>query len=460
MARLDLTMPKMSMTMEEGTMVAWLKEPGDPVRQGEPVAEVATDKVDMEVESPYDGVLAEQLAQPDDVLAVGAPIGRIDSDSDDLLGGLLDGGTPEEPADEPAAAAPAATEPVPSSPPAATPAPAAASSGAPAATPRHAAGPGWPAAVPAARTRAAERGVDLGSVRGTGAWGAIRVADVEGAQAAQDLPADVQTAFDEVQAAVARLAAVVHARPAEAEPAAAAQPAAAPEPAAAPAKRTSRKPGSKRERLRQQVAKAMERSASVPQFTAWIDLDLDPIDRVRKTELGGAGWTAVLVRAQGLALAATPALLGHWAEDQAVDPDDGIGVALAIDGPDGLVAPVVRDPHERSLAEVSADIQGLVGRTRDGGLTADDLAGGTTVFSNLGGFGVRVFNALITPPHATALSAGAIERRVAANADGSFGVRLQCSVGLTVDHRVADGADAARALQELARLVADPSALV
>ncbi|HIY66483.1 MAG TPA: 2-oxo acid dehydrogenase subunit E2 [Candidatus Agrococcus pullicola] len=459
MKRLELTMPKMSMTMEEGTMVVWLKQPGDEVRSGEPVAEVTTDKVDMEVESPYDGRLAEHLAQPDDVVAVGAPIGIIESESDDLLGGLFDGEpgseteTPAEPESTPEARTSADTSPSSSD----------------------AAPDDWPAAVPAARKLANERGIDLASVQGTGAWGARRLADVEAtAQSASSAPStasvspaapgqksgDVQSAFGEVESALQRLAALVHVEPTDT---ASAHPAAQPDPAAAAIAEAApkrRKPANRRERLRQQVAKAMEASAGVPQFTAWRDLDLGAIDRVRKTELGGASWTAVLVRAQALALASVPALLGRWAADGGVDPDDGIGVALAIDAPDGLVAPVVRDPHQRSLADVATDVVGLVSKARESSLKPNDLAGGTTVFSNLGGLGVRQFNALITPPHATALSAGSVERRVVAADDGSFGVRLVCTVGLTVDHRVADGADAARALQELADIVADPTRLL
>ena len=105
MSELPLTMPKMSMTMEEGTMVAWLKQVGDPVRSGEPICEVATDKVDMEVESPFDGVLARIIAQPDEVYAVGDTIAFITTEADDLLGGLFD-----EPAAEAPTAAPAAAE--------------------------------------------------------------------------------------------------------------------------------------------------------------------------------------------------------------------------------------------------------------------------------------------------------------------------------------------------------------
>ena len=439
MPELALTMPKMSMTMEEGTMVAWLKQPGEAVRAGEPVCEVATDKVDMEVESPFDGVLARIVADVGEVLPVGETIAFVTTEADDLLGGLFDEPSPtvaEAPAEERADAAPASTVP---------------------------AGSGDVPAVPAARELARELGVDLAGIAPTGAWGAVRVQDVEaaaqGATAAlaasgSAAPAPAEVAAVDVPAPVepVGVAATSGGRASTVETVVPAPPVGDERPAAAdPAL-------ARRNRIRKQIAKVMDRSALVPQFTAWIDLDLSRLAPLRKTELGGASWTAILLRAQALALSATPALLGHWTDD-GVAADEGIGVALAIDSPNGLIAPVVRDPHLGSLAEVSERIRSLVAAARDGALGPDDLAGGTTVFSNLGGLGVDRFNALITPPHATALSAGAVAQKLHISEAGAMGPRLGCTVGLTVDHRVADGADAARMLQELAAVIADPARL-
>lgn len=203
----------------------------------------------------------------------------------------------------------------------------------------------------------------------------------------------------------------------------------------------------------------MSQSAAVPQFTAFRTLDLTTAAAERATTLGGAGWTAVLVRAQAMALASIPALTARWTEDGAV-AEERIGVALAIDSPSGLIAPVIADPHRTPLDALAEEIKDLVDATRSGSLPLERLSGGTTVFSNLGGFGVESFNALITPPHATALSAGSVAQRLLTFRDGSFAPRLTCIVGLTVDHRVADGADAARFLAELAAIVADPGRLV
>ncbi|EPR76306.1 Dihydrolipoamide acetyltransferase component (E2) of acetoin dehydrogenase complex [Leifsonia rubra CMS 76R] len=406
MAELPLTMPKMSMTMEEGTMVAWLKQVGDPVRSGEPICEVATDKVDMEVESPFDGVLARIIAEPDDVYPVGDVIAYITTDADDLLGGLFD-----EPADEAPAAAPANDDVAPV---AAAPAPIET---------------GWVSAVPAARGVAEQHNIDLATVTPTGPDNTVRVADVEAAAAA-----------------------------AEGQGSAAATPAAAAPAAATPAK-TEDPVEARRLRTRKQVAKVMSASALVPQFTAYVDLDLSALAAVRKTTLGGASWTALFVRAQAIALAENAALNGTWT-DEGVAANDHIGIALAIDSPSGLIAPVLMNSHEGTLAELVAEIATVVGETRSGTLPPARLGGGTSVFSNLGGFGVESFNALLTPPQSTALSSGAVKPRMRVFDDETFGVRLSCTIGLTVDHRVADGADAARMLAIITNLVATPERLL
>ncbi|WP_281283291.1 dihydrolipoamide acetyltransferase family protein [Rhodoglobus vestalii] len=417
----------MSMTMEEGTMVAWLKQVGDPVRSGEPVCEVATDKVDMEVESPFDGVLARIIAQPDDVYPVGEAIAYITTDADDLLGGLFD-----EPAEEAPTVAPAAE-----AAPIAAPAPIET---------------GWIPAVPAARVVAEQHNIDLATVTPTGPDNTVRVADVEAAVAGQ---ADAPAAAAPAAAPAAATAAPVV--PAQAAPEAAA--ASIPATATAATAKTGDPVEARRLRTRKQVAKVMSASALIPQFTAYVDLDLSALAAVRKTTLGGASWTALFVRAQAIALAENGALNGTWADDSVV-ANEHIGIALAIDSPSGLIAPVLTNSHEGSLADLVAEIATIVEETRNGTLPPARLGGGTSVFSNLGGFGVESFNALLTPPQSTALSSGAVKPRMRVFDDGTFGVRLSCTIGLTVDHRVADGADAARMLATITNLVATPERLL
>ncbi len=415
MPELPMTMPKMSMTMEEGTMVSWLKAVGDTVRSGEPICEVATDKVDIEVESPFDGVLARIVAEVDQVVPVGETIAMITTDADDLLGGLFD-----EPGDPTEAVADAEAPEV---------------ATADSAHTTQSAGGTLTRAVPLARSLAADLGIDLRTVTPTGPWHTIRVADVEAAT----------TPISTITPPVAAPAAPeTH----TALPAVPVAPAAPPLDAAE----------SRRLRARQQLAKVMSASAQVPQFTAFVDLDLRAAQAIRKTVLEGASWTALLVRAQAVALTRVPVLNATWADDRA-KPNDGVGVALAVDSPTGLIAPVIVNPHQGSIGDVAASIRDAVEGARAGTLGLDRITGGTTVFSNLGGLGVDSFNALLTPPQSTALSAGAVAQRVFATDDGAIGVGLRCTVGLTVDHRVADGADAARFLAVLRELFADPEQL-
>ncbi|GAA3837107.1 dihydrolipoamide acetyltransferase family protein [Amycolatopsis tucumanensis] len=420
MKETPLVMPKMSMTMTEGTLVTWHKAEGDEVRAGEVVCEVATDKVDMEVEAPADGTLARIVAQPDDVVAVGEPIAYLATAAEDLLAGLFDGPAPEpEPEPVPAAPmrvaaeskpAPAAREPQPgptSAAPArvtAEPAPAAAaprriaaeSEPGPAAPTRVAAEPepalaaparvataptATPprrvAAVPAARRVAAERGIDLATITPTGPAATIRLAD---------LP-----------------------------------------------------PPAPRRSPRAVIARRMSASAQVPQFVVYRDLDVP----------ARGDWTTVFLRALAGALRRHPELNAEWADGD-VRRHDHVGVALAVDTGRGLLAPVLRDPDlDDGLAERVRD---LVRRARAGKLTLAEMSGGTTTLSNLGGFGVDAFHALLSPPQATALAVGRVQEKVVP-VPGGIGLSLRCTVGLTVDHRVGDGADAARLLASVQELL-------
>lgn len=456
MARKPVTMPKMSMTMEEGTMATWFKQPGDTVTAGEPICEVETDKVEMEVEAPFSGVLEEIVAQPEDVVPVGGPLCYMTTEAEDLLGDLFD-----EPA-APAAAEPAEPvggPPVPSvaearggvSVPVAVEAqdasPAPASDAGTGAAPETGGEGAWPVAVPAARRLAAEARVDLASVRPTGPWHTVRVQDVE---------------------------AVVDGRPRAAAPVAAPPrrsaattpqrtTASAPSPASSPKQSTPRTDeGSRaeirRRRLRRQTAKVMTASAQVPQFTVYADLDLTHLDALRRTALKGAGWTAVLLKAQAVALRQHHSLNAYWSDEELV-PNADVGIALAVDTDNGLLAPVLKNPDIVPLLELDRQIRAAADDARRGSLRLEQLRGGTAVLSNLGGFGIRAFTALLTPPQATALSLGAIERRIVVGENGTFGARLLCTVGLTADHRSADGADAARFIATLRDVVADPARL-
>jgi pyruvate dehydrogenase E2 component (dihydrolipoamide acetyltransferase) len=211
----------------------------------------------------------------------------------------------------------------------------------------------------------------------------------------------------------------------------------------------------RRRSVRAAVARVMAASAAVPQFTVFAELDLAAADRDR----AGIGWTTLLVRAYAVVLRAHPELTAIWAEDGPRDQPD-LGIAIAADTPVGLLAPVLRDPDRRPLADLDAALRRLVGQARAGRLGAEDLAGATATVSNLGGFGVTAFQALLTPPQPSVLSVGRIGPRPVALPGGGLVARVGCTVGLTVDHRVADGADAGRLLADLADLLAAPARLL
>lgn len=354
-----LVMPKMSMTMTEGTFLTWHKAEGDRIVEGEVVCEVATDKVDMEVEATVAGTLTRLLATPEDVIAVGAPIAYVAAESDELLEGLFTGPAPERRAEPPA------------------PAP----SGQPTPPPPGSSGV---SAVPAARRLAAERGVDLTTVTATGPWGTIRLPDVVAA-------------------------------------------------------------GRKTRGGRATIARRMTVSAQIPQFVLYRDLDLEMTSRPH-------GWTVALVGAFASALRRHPDLNASWG-DGAVQYHDHVGVALAVDTDRGLLAPVLTDPDRVAPDTLATQVSDVVDRARAGRLGLAELsAPATTTVSNLGGLGVTGFHALLTPPQATALTIGAVEPKVVP-VPGGVGVRLRCTVGLTVDHRVADGAGGARLLATLQELL-------
>lgn len=399
MPSVPLNMPKMSMTMEEGTIVEWHVAEGDVVVDGDVVAIVTTDKVDMEVEATAAGQVERILHDVGDVVPVGEPMAFIQSEHDDLLGDLL------------------APSPVPT----AAPEPAPAAPDVPAAV----VAPGRTVAAPLARKLAKEAGIDLASVAATSPSGIIRARDVRDR--------------------IARLAD---------------QGSQPPAPAEVPARPAGDLVGDARSRrLRITTAGVMSASAGIPQFTLERTLDLAATQRARRASLLGVGWTTILVRAYAMMLRRHP-LLGGSYTPQGVRAGDHVGVALAVDTPPGLLAPVLTDPDLLPIRELDAAIRAVAGDARAGALSPDAMRGATGTLSNLGGLGVRRFNALLTPPQCTALSVGEIGYRVAAQADGTFGAVFGCDVGLTVDHRAADGADGARGLQYLQDLISDPLTLV
>jgi pyruvate dehydrogenase E2 component (dihydrolipoamide acetyltransferase) len=206
--------------------------------------------------------------------------------------------------------------------------------------------------------------------------------------------------------------------------------------------------------VRQRVGAVMAQSALIPQFTAWRDLDLEPLAALR----GGISWNTLLVRALAQSLRELPDLNGTYGEN-GFARGENVGIGIAVDSTVGLLAPTVLDPDLVDVEELDAELRAMVVRARTGKVDARYLVPATTAVSNLGSLGVERFNAMLTPPQVTALSVGTVSRKPVAH-EGGIALRVTTTVGLTVDHRAADGADAARLLSSLAELVTHPERLL
>ncbi len=390
----EIRLPALSAQMEEAVLLSWRVAPGDHVEQGQPIAEVSTDKVDMDLEAPFSGTIQELVAAEGDTIAVAEVLATAIPDEEDLLGGLQLG-------DEPGDAAPA-PEPDPGEPPAAEP------SEETTIVP----------ASPAARALARELGVDLAAVQPTGERGQVT-------------PEDVRAAAEPAAAELPRVT--------------------PPRPAPPPARDATPVDDVKRQAVRRATAEIMERSAAIPQFTLYRRLHLDRAAEQR----AGRSWTTEVVRAMADALRGHPELNARWdADSRSAVAVDGVSVGLAVDRPGvGLVVATIVDPDLLGADEADAAIRALVDRARAGKLRPEDMAPASITLSNLGGIGVDRFNALLVPPQAAILSMGTVRPRPVVTPDGGLRAGLTCEVGLTVDHRVADGADGARYLDTLATIV-------
>lgn len=394
----EVRMPAFSQTMEFATILEWLVSPGDEVRQGQPLAEVATDKVNMELESPADGTVDQLLVDPGDTAEVGSVVATLTSDTVDLLGGLSFGEEkPEAPKEEPVTAPLVETEAAATSP-----------------------GDGIIPASPPARALARKLGIDLAMVKATGRRGQVTPADVK--------------AFAESTS------------PAAAEPAAPpAKPVAATPRPAAPV-------GDDRVlATRRATARIMNKSAAIPQFTLRRMLILDEANQRRNRR----SWTTELACSLAASLRHHPELNAYWNEetDEPVSwPSVTIG--LAVDRPgEGLIVAGLEEIDRNGRDAADKIVREVAARVSAGDVRPEDLKQPSITLSNLGGLGVDNFDALLFPPQAAIVSVGTIKVRAVATADGGLKPALTCNVGLTVDHRVTDGANAARFLDTFANLM-------
>ncbi|MEU2020917.1 2-oxoglutarate dehydrogenase, E2 component, dihydrolipoamide succinyltransferase [Streptomyces sp. NPDC016469] len=442
----DVTLPALGESVTEGTVTRWLKEVGEEVAEDEPLLEVSTDKVDTEIPAPVAGVLLEIVVGEDETAEVGAKLAVIGAPG----AAPAEAPAPAQPAPAQAAPAPApapapaqaAPAPAPAAPAPAAPAPApaaqapapaapAAPAQAPAAAPAATSGDDGAYVTPLVRKLASENGVDLGSVKGTGVGGRIRKQDVVAA--------------------------------AEAAKAAAAAPAPAAAPAAAKAPKLEASPlrgqTVKMTRMRKVIGDNMMKALhSQAQLTSVVEVDVTKLMKLRaKAKDGFAAREGVklspmpfYVKAAAQALKAHPVINARINEDEGtITYFDSENIGIAVDAEKGLMTPVIKGAGDLNIAGISKKTAELAGKARGGGLTPDDMSGATFTISNTGSRGA-LFDTVIVPPNQAAiLGIGATVKRPAVieTEEGTvIGVRDMTYLSLSYDHRLVDGADAARYL--------------
>ena len=429
---IDILMPALSPTMETGTLAKWLVKEGDTVSAGQVLAEIETDKATMEYESADEGIVGKILVPAGtEEVPVGAKIAVLleEGESADAI-------QASAPASAPAPKAEAAPQPQ-------QQAPEAPAAPQPQAAPAVASGNGSDRikASPLARRIAAQKGVELSAVKGSGPNGRIVKADVEGFKPGAAAPA------------AATPSPVAAAAPAAAAPVAA--PSYGP-PADVPFEEI------KLSNMRKTIARRLQESKqTVPHFYLTVDCEIDALMKVRKElnsrlEKEGVKVSVndFVIRAVALALKKVPAANVQFAGDKMYwFKRQDISVAVAIEG--GLITPVVKDAGSLGLADISRQVASLAEKARAGKLAPEEYQGGTFSISNLGMFGIKQFEAVINPPQACILAVGAGEQRAVIK-DGAVAAATVMTVTLSCDHRAVDGAVGAEFLQAFKRLIEDP----
>ena len=419
-----LMMPKMGFDMEQGKIVRWLKQEGDAVERGEKVVEIETEKVTIEVENFDDGILHTIVAQEGEEVPVGEPIAVVAQPGEDVDLAALNITVSAAPATEPA-----------------TPAVAAASNGAAVEAPAPEAAPAAPAgrvrASPLARRLAAEYGLDLASITGSGPLGRIERRDVEAARAAP--------------------------------PVAPPPPTPAPTPAPAVAAATGPEyEDIEPNRMRAAIARAMTLSKpGAPHFYVTVPIDMGATMALRKQLVALAPDESAQPSLNDMVIAGVARTLRNvpdlnaWFIDGKVRRFRRVHVGVAVSLDDGLVVPVVHDTDTKSVYQLAAETKALIERTRGGRNRPEDFEGSTFTISNMGALtrDVEEFSAIINPPQAAILAVAASIRQPVVR-DDQIVIADIMRVTLSVDHRVGDGAKAVTFLAELKRIMENPLLLL
>lgn len=453
----DVTLPALGESVTEGTVTRWLKAVGDSVAVDEPLVEISTDKVDTEIPSPIAGVVQEILVQEDETVEVGAVLARVGEAGAAPAAPAAPVAEQAPPAPEPAAPAepaaapaepvapaePAATpEPAPTPPPAAPAAPAPAAPEVPAATP---AAPVAPVASPApvaagdqtyvtpiVRKLAQQHGVDLDSVQGTGVGGRIRKEDV--LQAAQATPAPAPSVSP---APVTASIPVVSAEMSE-------------------LRGTSQPMSRLRKVIAERAVASMQQTA---QLTSVVEADVTEIGQLRARvqdafvqQTGSKlSFLPFFVRAAAEALQTYP-VINATVEGETIVYPATENISIAVDTERGLLTPVLRDAGSKTLAQISHEIADLAARTRNNTLGPDELAGGTFTVTNTGSRGALFDTPVVFLPQVAILGTGVVQKKpvvVSHDGEDAIAVRQTVYLSLSYDHRIVDGADAARFLTQV-----------
>jgi pyruvate dehydrogenase E2 component (dihydrolipoamide acetyltransferase) len=403
----EVVMPQMGADMEEGTIVKWLKQEGDEVQRGEIIAEIETDKANVEIEAFDAGVFRKTLASEGDTISVGTVIAIIAAPDDDISqyeqAGVAAKPTPAKKAE--------ATE---ANPGAAAEAPAARAAKPPARS------NGRVRASPVARKLAEERGIDLTQIEGTGPDGRIVRRDVEAA-AGRAAPAPSAAAAEGEVVAMSR--------------------------------------------IRQTIARRMAQSKrEAPHYYITVDIDMTEAERLRH-QLNDAfhrelhvSVNDLIVKASALALERHP-MFNTWVIEGEVRRLEAINVCIAIALDEGLIAPAILDCGHKSLADIAQASRDLAGRAKSGSLKPEEYSGGTFTISNLGMFDVETLIAIIQPPQTAILGVGAVQAKPVVRDGRIEGAELM-KAALSADHRVTDGALGAQFLNEIRRFLENPASLL
>jgi pyruvate dehydrogenase E2 component (dihydrolipoamide acetyltransferase) len=431
---IEIKMPALSPTMEEGTLAKWLVKEGDTIRSGDLMAEIETDKATMEFEAVDEGTIAKILvAEGSDNVKVGTVIAILAAEGEDVSS--VQAPAAAAPAAKSEAPAPAADAPKAEAKPAAAPAPSAPASGG-----------NRVKASPLARRLAAEKGIDLAALSGSGPNGRIVKADLDGAK-----PGQAKAAAPTQEAAVS-----------------------VPAGGTAPSQETKAvwydesipHEVSKLSNIRKTIARRLtEAKQTIPHIYLTVDVRLDALLKLRgdlNKSLDARGVKLsvndLLIKALGIALEQSPKCNVTFLGDQLVSYNRA-DVSVAVSTPTGLITPIIRDAAAKGVARISTEMKELAGRAKENKLKPEEYQGGTASLSNMGMFGIKQFEAVINPPQGMILAVGAGEKRPYI-VDDALGVATVMTATGSFDHRAIDGADGAQMLKLFKALVEQPLGLL